>query len=111
LFLKDPATTEIYTLSLHDALPISLSVCKSAEDPAAAAMADPGVEQRVGALADVSVSDIAQRYKMQEELGSGAQATVYRATRTHRSAPGSMHQHHKRESVHLYAGEAGVAGT
>ena len=43
-------------------------------------MADPVVEQRVSALSDVSVSDIAQRYKMQEELGSGAQATVYRAT-------------------------------
>ena len=29
-------------------------------------------------LADVEVTDIAQRYKMQEELGSGAQATVYK---------------------------------
>src|SRR5689334_25117831 len=26
-FLNDPATTEIYTLSLHDALPISQIVC------------------------------------------------------------------------------------
>ena len=59
-------------------------------------MADPVVEQRVSALSDVSVSDIAQRYKMQEELGSGAQATVYRAThknrRMHRMAPGGRHR-------------------
>src|SRR5260370_4025258 len=26
-FFNDPATTEIYTLSLHDALPISLHLC------------------------------------------------------------------------------------
>ena len=36
------------------------------------------VEARVKSLADVEVTDIAQRYKMQEELGSGAQATVYK---------------------------------
>ena len=36
------------------------------------------VEARVKSLADVDVSDIGQRYKMQEELGSGAQATVYK---------------------------------
>ena len=30
-------------------------------------------------LADVSVTDIAQRYRMQNVLGSGAQATVYQA--------------------------------
>src|SRR5690348_18257254 len=33
-FFNDTATTEIYTLSLHDALPISLRVCASyAIDP------------------------------------------------------------------------------
>jgi serine/threonine protein kinase len=36
------------------------------------------VEARVKSLADVEVSDISHRYKMQEELGSGAQATVYK---------------------------------
>ena len=36
------------------------------------------VEARVKSLADVEVTDIGQRYKMQEELGSGAQATVYK---------------------------------
>ena len=41
-------------------------------------MAD--VEERVASLAEVSVSDIAQRYKVGEEIGAGAQATVYRAT-------------------------------
>ena len=37
------------------------------------------LEARVQLLADVSVTDIAQRYKMQQVLGSGAQATVYQA--------------------------------
>src|ERR1035437_5358683 len=32
LFFNDPATTEIYTLSLHDALPIS-SVCSGSRAP------------------------------------------------------------------------------
>src|SRR6266480_5887312 len=30
-FFNDTATTEIYTLSLHDALPISLGTCKHIE--------------------------------------------------------------------------------
>ena len=30
-------------------------------------------------VADVAVTDIAQRYKMQNVLGAGAQATVYQA--------------------------------
>ena len=38
------------------------------------------LEERVQLVADVSVSDIAQRYRMQQVLGSGAQATVYQAT-------------------------------
>mgnify|MGYP001184049505 CR=1 FL=1 len=37
------------------------------------------LEARVNLLADVSVSEIGQRYKMQQVLGSGAQATVYQA--------------------------------
>lgn len=36
------------------------------------------VDARVKSLADVEVNEIGQRYKMQEELGSGAQATVYK---------------------------------
>ena len=36
------------------------------------------VEARVKSRADVEVNEIGQRYKMQEELGSGAQATVYK---------------------------------
>src|SRR5258708_34427041 len=32
-FFNDTATTEIYTLSLHDALPISLSVCSVITPP------------------------------------------------------------------------------
>src|SRR5437762_13261272 len=30
-FFNDPATTEIYTLSLHDALPISFTGCRRGE--------------------------------------------------------------------------------
>ena len=37
------------------------------------------LEARVTMLADATCSDIAQRYKMQQVLGSGAQATVYQA--------------------------------
>jgi len=36
------------------------------------------LEGRAQSLADVTVNDISQRYKMQEELGAGAQATVYK---------------------------------
>lgn len=37
------------------------------------------VKERVELLADVAVPSIDQRYKMQGELGAGAQATVYAA--------------------------------
>ena len=37
------------------------------------------LEARVIMLADATCSDIGQRYKMQQVLGSGAQATVYQA--------------------------------
>ena len=35
------------------------------------------LDERVKLLADVSVPDISQRYRMQGVLGAGAQATVY----------------------------------
>src|SRR2546430_10295615 len=35
-FFNDTATTEIYTLSLHDALPISAARCRTASQPRAA---------------------------------------------------------------------------
>src|SRR3989337_3348903 len=34
-FFNDTATTEIYTLSLHDALPISTGSCRAPRDPRA----------------------------------------------------------------------------
>src|SRR5258707_5205915 len=34
-FFNDTATTEIYTLSLHDALPISMNSCKTQAPPGA----------------------------------------------------------------------------
>src|SRR5439155_25793914 len=44
-YLKVPATTGVYTLSLHDALPISLGVegdVRGAADRLLASLADPG---------------------------------------------------------------------
>lgn len=37
------------------------------------------VKERAELLADVTIADIAHRYRMQNVLGSGAQATVYQA--------------------------------
>src|SRR2546430_16182465 len=49
-FFNDTATTEIYTLSLHDALPISMPEGRVARDPVAREMvrepAEPGLEER-----------------------------------------------------------------
>jgi len=44
------------------------------------------MEKRAKSLADETVKDVSQRYKMHEELGAGAQATVYRATHRKNSA-------------------------
>ena len=38
------------------------------------------LEARAALLADVTVGEISQRYKVGEELGAGAQATVFRAS-------------------------------
>ena len=37
------------------------------------------VEQRVQSIVDETLKDISQKYRIQEELGAGAQATVYKA--------------------------------
>src|SRR5256885_11052447 len=50
-FFNDTATTEIYTLSLHDALPISARRCQHAAQPRGGqrqAAADPARPQRPG---------------------------------------------------------------
>ena len=46
------------------------------------------LEARVNELADATVADISHRYKMQEELGAGAQATVYKAV--HKKSGGKV---------------------
>src|SRR3712207_9066662 len=43
-FFNDTATTEIYTLSLHDALPICPLAVERADDPGRAARGDTGPE-------------------------------------------------------------------
>src|SRR3712207_9273302 len=54
-FFNDTATTEIYTLSLHDALPISEELLRAAVGPGGVVVADAGgprgVENRVAARA------------------------------------------------------------
>src|SRR3989442_8617586 len=40
-FFNDTATTEIYTLSLHDALPISLAACNALEMPKSVSITRP----------------------------------------------------------------------
>src|SRR5215217_9445747 len=45
-FFNDPATTEIYTLSLHDALPISLRVLSTCSGPAMSKSVSPGYSTR-----------------------------------------------------------------
>src|SRR3989449_11673502 len=48
-FFNDTATTEIYTLSLHDALPISAGECEAAERSVPALRAEPrGVDGPLG---------------------------------------------------------------
>src|SRR5437867_12771640 len=46
-FLTDTATTEIYTLSLHDALPISFVAWGSPASPSLEFRATPGAEETV----------------------------------------------------------------
>src|SRR3712207_7958846 len=50
-FFNDAATTEIYTLSLHDALPISLERIAAADSDARAAMGAAGREKVVAEFA------------------------------------------------------------
>src|SRR3712207_8174482 len=53
-FFNDTATTEIYTLSLHDALPISLvGAVRPAAHPAARRVAAQGAADRTRARADL----------------------------------------------------------
>src|SRR3712207_9077839 len=51
-FFNDTATTEIYTLSLHDALPISLGGQRERADPAAEGDVVPAAAQRRQAVAE-----------------------------------------------------------
>src|SRR5256885_3533219 len=48
-FFNDTATTEIYTLSLHDALPILLSKARSEKRAVGAIRGEPGLDENGGA--------------------------------------------------------------
>src|SRR2546430_3489527 len=72
-FFNDTATTEIYTLSLHDALPISWETCWSEREHAQLRGEDP----RVGHVVDVLrehltqyVNDVARSEEHTSELQS-----------------------------------------
>src|SRR3712207_8439072 len=57
IFFNDTATTEIYTLSLHDALPISLA----GEDALAVGELVDGVPGQLAVVGDRGLADVARR--------------------------------------------------
>src|SRR2546430_15713969 len=73
-FFNDTATTEIYTLSLHDALPILRSPSSSSP----ASLDDAGVAK----LTRVLREDTAGEYEIERELARGGMGVVYLATET-----------------------------
>src|SRR2546426_12542187 len=58
-FFNDTATTEIYTLSLHDALPISGERLRSAREPVAGREIRAAVTPRTSAPAPAAARDMA----------------------------------------------------
>src|SRR3989441_9730565 len=67
-FFNDTATTEIYTLSLHDALPISARVCRRAR------LLGPGVER---SLSSADPPADASDQRRSEEHTSELQSLAY----------------------------------
>src|SRR3712207_9027593 len=77
-FFNDTATTEIYTLSLHDALPISARRC--AEEGARVAISDKH-ERRLAEAADAIAQVAGERPVRSEEHTSELQSRQYFACR------------------------------
>src|SRR5437899_10973185 len=72
-FLKDPPTAEIYTLSLHDALPIYRGSCRAVGEPGAESVLCRW-QQADGFRRDVYVSCHRQRTDRSEEHTSELQS-------------------------------------
>src|SRR3712207_487528 len=71
-FFKDPATTEIYTLSLHDALPISSS---SAQLPPAGPEFPPGTVRIIDEASGISYPYLGENW-YEFDLGMQAEVTA-----------------------------------
>src|SRR5437763_5283687 len=77
-FLNDTATTEIYTLSLHDALPISGRPVRVRQEHPAAAVRRPGAPRgRGGAVPRAAAGGSARRGERSEEHTSELQSPMY----------------------------------
>src|SRR2546430_15694326 len=73
-FFNDTATTEIYTLSLHDALPISVLVLRQRDHPAHGLRGRP---VRRGHLPATGVADRADRDRKSTRLNSSHSQISY----------------------------------
>src|SRR2546430_7466221 len=97
-FFNDTATTEIYTLSLHDALPIShVALCRTVIGLLDIALPEPESATRFTAMADrkstrlnSSHSQISYAVFCLKKKNSNPLATVIRARGMHSRAPTRM---------------------
>src|SRR3712207_7435804 len=78
-FFNDTATTEIYTLSLHDALPILLTLESGSGRLHRSLVAVPGAQVRTvsHSFRSASIGDRATRYDRSEEHTSELQSRQY----------------------------------
>src|SRR3712207_9073603 len=74
-FFNDTATTEIYTLSLHDALPISLATIDSLAE--ADLLCDSDAEASDSLAKDLDVDKLAETSSRSEEHTSELQSRQY----------------------------------
>src|SRR5947207_11478634 len=83
-FFNDPATTEIYTLSLHDALPISTFLLYLSEDGPVLVHAGTGAflrsEEHTSELQ--SHSDLVCRLLLEKKNSWGGRRAIFNPTRT-----------------------------
>src|SRR5256885_13272026 len=80
-FFKDPAATEIYTLSLHDALPISITSRDMLSTPGAICAIWPGITSESSARCTLTLVPTG----MVTRLSSGASVRVHLRSEEHTS--------------------------
>src|SRR5215204_2663602 len=74
-FFNDTATTEIYTLSLHDALPISLHL--AAQIDVRKSAADPAFDARVNVEGTINVLESARRSGARRVVNTSTGGAIY----------------------------------